>query len=201
MVVDQDEISSFAWRRRILALGIAGICGGLMPSPSAAQRSAVRQLDVPYEPTPHHVVEKMLELANVDQNDLLYDLGCGDGRIVIAAAQIYGARGVGIDLDPRRVAEATDNATKARVDHRVKFMVGDLYASDFSDATVVTLFLWPHVNRKLRPILWRQLQLGTRVVSHLWDMGPEWPPERTETISGRKLYYWTITDAQKKASP
>lgn len=200
MAVDQQAPAFFARRRRVLALGLAGVCGSLAGFPSFAQPGPVRKLDVPYEPSPPEVVEKMLALANVTPNDLLYDLGSGDGRIVIAAARIYGARAVGIDLDPRRVAEATANAKAAGVEDRVKFVVGDLYASDFSDATVVTLFLWPHVNRKLRPILWRQLRPGTRVVSHIWDMGAEWPPERTETIDGRKIHYWTITESQKKAA-
>ncbi|HZW13469.1 MAG TPA: class I SAM-dependent methyltransferase [Noviherbaspirillum sp.] len=198
MVTAQDKSSSIDGRRRILKLGIAGICSALLPAAPLAQTGIVRQLDVPYEPTPHHVVDGMLALANVGPHDLLYDLGCGDGRIVITAAQTRGARGVGIDLDPRRIADAIANARKAGVEDKVKFMVGDLYASEFSDATVVTLFLWPHVNRKLRPILWRQLRPGTRVVSHVWDMGEEWPPDRTEVIDGRKIYLWTITDAQKK---
>ncbi|WP_420473506.1 class I SAM-dependent methyltransferase [Noviherbaspirillum sp. ST9] len=171
-----------------------------MPVPCRAQQMAPFGLDVPYDPSPPEVVDRMLSLAAVSRNDLLYDLGCGDGRIVIAAAQKYGARGIGIDLDPRRVEEAWANAKRARVDERVVFRVGDLYTADFSDATVVTLFLWPHVNRKLRPILWRQLKIGTRVVSHLWDMGPEWPPERSETVRDRKIHLWTITDAQKRSS-
>ncbi|HYD94107.1 MAG TPA: class I SAM-dependent methyltransferase [Noviherbaspirillum sp.] len=154
---------------------------------------------MPYEPTPPYVVDRMLELAKVSENDLLYDLGCGDGRIVITAAQKRGSRGVGIDLDPQRIAEATENAEKAGLGNRVKFLVGDLYTSDFSDATVVTLFLWPHVNRKLRPILWRQLRPGARVVSHMWDMG-EWLPDKTELADDRKIHVWTVTEAQKKAA-
>lgn len=199
MAVYPDPGASFKRRRRLLALCVAGIAGGLTRFPSLAQTFPARQLDVPYEPSPQYVVDKMLELAGVTRNDLLYDLGCGDGRIVITAALKYGASGVGIDLDPQRVAEANANAKKAGVETRVKFMVGDLYAAHFEDATVVTLFLWPHINRKLRPILWRQLKPGTRVVSHLWDMGPEWPPEKTASIQGRKIYYWTITEAQKRA--
>lgn len=199
MDVHQDQGASFKRRRRILALIIASIAGGLTPFPSVAQSVPSRQLDVPYQPSPQPVVDKMLELAKVNKDDLLYDLGCGDGRIVITAAQKYGARGIGIDLDPQRVAEAKANAKKAGVEDRVQFMVGDLYAANFSDATVVTLFLWPDVNLKLRPLLWQQLKVGTRVVSHLWDMGPEWPPEKTESIQDRKIYYWTITETQKKA--
>jgi SAM-dependent methyltransferase len=198
MDVYQDPGTSFRQRRRILALGIAGIAGGLTGFPSLAQNVLRRRLDVPYEPSPQPVVDKMLELAQVNQDDLLYDLGCGDGRIVITAAQKYGAHGIGIDLDPQRIAEAQVNAKKADVVDRVQFMVSDLYLTNFSDATVVTLFLWPHVNRKLRPLLWQQLKVGTRVVSHLWDMGPEWPPDKTASILDRKIYYWTITESQKK---
>lgn len=197
MPADHHSSPSFA-RRRLLALGIAGIAASLPGFPLRAQSVPARGLDVPYEPSPQPVVEKMLELAGVNASDLLYDLGCGDGRIVITAAQKYGARGVGIDLDPQRIAEAKINAEKAGVQDKVRFVVGDLYASDFSDATVVTLFLWPHVNRKLRPLLWQQLKVGTRVVSHLWDMGPEWPPEKTVSIQNRQIHYWTIKEAQKK---
>lgn len=198
MAVNQEEQLSSEERRRVLLLAAAGICGIVVPSFSVAQRAPVRQLDVPYEPSPPYVVERMLELAQLNRDDLLYDLGCGDGRIVITAAQKYGARGVGIDIDPQRIEEAVANASRAGVAQRVKFVVGDLYTSNFSDATVVTLFLWPHVNRKLRPILWRQLRPGTRVVSHLWDMGAEWPPDKAEVADGRKIFLWTITESQKK---
>ena len=187
-------------RRRFLSIGLAALAGGLAGWPLHAQNLPSRKLDVPYDPSPADVVEKMLEMARVGKGDLLYDLGCGDGRIVIMAAQRYGARGVGIDLDPQRIEDAWANAKRAGVQDRVQFIVGDLYTANFADATVVTLFLWPHVNRKLRPILWRQLRPGTRVVSHIWDMGPEWPPERTETVRDRKIHLWTITEAQKKQS-
>ena len=198
MVEERDAAPASYARRRMLSLGIAALATGLVHMPGAVQAPPPRRLDVPYDPSPPEVVEGMLELAAVNRNDLLYDLGCGDGRIVITAARKHGARGVGIDIDPQRVAEAKANAKRAGVEDRVTFLVGDLYTSDFSDATVVTLFLWPHVNRKLRPILWRQLKVGTRVVSHFWDMGEEWPPERTVTVRDRKVYLWTITEAQKR---
>lgn len=198
MAVDGNERLSSEGRRRILLLGIAGLGCAFLPPASVAQSRPLRRLDVPYEPSPPIVVERMLELGKVGQDDLLYDLGCGDGRIVIAAAQHRGARGVGIDIDPERIAEATENASKAGVAERVKFIVGDLYTADFSDATIVTLFLWPHVNRKLRPILWRQLRPGTRVVSHIWDMGAEWPPDKTEVVDGRKIHLWTVAESHKK---
>lgn len=140
----------------------------------------------------------MLQMARVGKNDLLYDLGCGDGRMVVTAARRYGARGIGIDLDPQRIREAKDNARKAGVSGKAEFMVGDLFATDLSEATVVTLYLLNSVNRKLRPQLWKQLKPGTRVVSHAFDMGDEWPPEKMEVVEGSTIYYWTITEAQKK---
>jgi len=185
-------------RRRVLSVGMAALAGGLFPIRSTAQSAPPQRLDVPYDPSPPDVVDAMLVLGGVNRNDLLYDLGSGDGRIVIAAARDYGARAIGIDIDPQRVEQAKANARQAGMEGRTTFLVGDLYTADFSDATVVTLFLWPHVNRKLRPILWRQLKPGTRVVSHIWDMGVEWPPERSVAVRDRKIHLWTITDAQKK---
>jgi SAM-dependent methyltransferase len=197
---DQQPETSFATRSSTLKLCAVAIAWSLAGLPALAQNTPARQLDVPFEPTPQDVVVRMLEIAQVNKDDLLYDLGSGDGRIVITAAKNYGARGIGVDLDPQRVAEARANAKQAGVEDRVKFIVGDLFKTDFSEATVVTLFLFSHVNRQLRPQLWRQLKVGTRVVSHHWDMGAEWPPERTEVVSGRAIYYWTITESQKKAA-
>lgn len=165
----------------------------------AQELSTTPKLDVPYVPTPQPVVDKMLELAKVDKNDVVYDLGCGDGRIVVTAAKRHGARGVGIDLNPQRIAEARENAKTAGVTDRVKFMVGDLYKTDLSAASVVTLYLLPSVNRELRPQLWKQLKVGTRVVSHDFDMGEEWPPEKVEKVAGKTVYYWTITPEHKAA--
>jgi SAM-dependent methyltransferase len=156
-------------------------------------------LDVPYVSTPQPVVNRMLDMAEVGRGDVVYDLGCGDGRIVITAARERGATGVGIDLNPRRIAEARGYAKKEGVSDQVKFMVGDLFQANFADATVVTLYLLPQVNRRLRPLLWKQLKVGTRVVSHDFDMGPEWPPEKIEKIGRATLYYWTVTEANKKA--
>ena len=158
------------------------------------------RLDVPFVPTPQPVVDRMLELAKVKPDDMIYDLGSGDGRIVITAAKRYGARGIGIDLDPQRVSEARANAREAGVDGKVQFVNGDLFKTDLSKASVVTLYLLNSVNRDLRPQLWKQLKVGTRVVSHAFDMGDEWPPERTEKVDGRTIYYWTITEANKKAA-
>lgn len=198
MVNDQGRKPVSPDRRQFMSRCIAAAAAGLLPLAARSQSTPPRGLDVPYEPSPPEVVERMLEMAKVTSRDLLFDLGCGDGRIVIAAARRHGARGVGIDMDPQRIVEANANARRAGVEDLVRFRVGDLYTEDFSDATVVTLFLWPHVNRKLRPILWRQLKPGTRVVSHLWDMGAEWPPERTETVLDRKIHLWTVTETQKK---
>lgn len=157
-------------------------------------------LDVPYVSTPQPVVDKMLDMADVGKGDVVYDLGCGDGRIVITAARDRGATGVGIDLNPIRIAEARGYAKMEGVSDRVKFMVGDLFQANFADATVVMVYLLPEVNRRLRPQLWKQLKAGTRVVSHDFDMGPEWPPEKTETIGRKTLYYWTVTEANKKSA-
>jgi SAM-dependent methyltransferase len=134
----------------------------------------------------------MLEIAKVDKNDLVYDLGCGDGRIVIAAAQKAGARGVGVDVDPERIKESLENARKANVTDRVRFFQQDLFQTEIGKATVLMLYLWPEVNLKLRPKLFRELKPGTRVVSHSHDMG-SWEPEQTITASnGHKVYFWVM---------
>jgi SAM-dependent methyltransferase len=146
---------------------------------------------VRYVPTPQPVVERMLELAGVGKDDLVYDLGSGDGRIPITAARRYGARGVGIDIDPKRIAESRANARKAGVTGRVSFRNEDLFEADFSDATVVTLFLYPDLNRRLRPRLLAELKPGTRVVSYWHDMG-NWQPERTVEAEQASIYLWTI---------
>lgn len=188
-------------RRRTLLLSGAAAAGMMMfPFGRAlAQATATApRLDVPYVPTPQEVVDKMLDLAKVGKNDTLFDLGCGDGRIVVTAAKVRGARGTGIDIDPERIAEAKENAKKAGVSDRAQFRVGDLFKTDFSTATVVTLYLLPTINARLRPQLWKQLKVGTRVVSHAFDMGSEWPAEKTVEVDGRTIYYWTITEANKK---
>lgn len=163
------------------------------PESEAPERSP----DVPYVPTPEVVVNEMLSLAKVGPEDVLYDLGSGDGRIPITAAQKFGTRGVGIDINPQRVQEANENAKKAGVTDQVKFRQQDLFESDFSEATVVTLYLLPDINLKLRPQLFEQLKPGTRVVSHDFDMG-DWKPEQVVEVKGptrtHTLYYWTIPD-------
>jgi SAM-dependent methyltransferase len=167
---------------------------GFVAAASAGAQPA-RVPDVPYEPTPHHVVAEMMLLARVGASDVVYDLGCGDGRIVIAAVRL-GARGVCVDIDPVRIEESRANAEKAGVAERIVFLTQDLFDTDIRDATVVTLFLWPEVNLKLRPRLWRELKPGTRVVSYVHDMG-DWAPEQTRSVEGvrgtRTLYLWIIT--------
>jgi Methyltransferase domain len=157
-------------------------------APSETQKP---QLDVPYVPTPPAVVNEMLKIGKVSKNDVLYDLGSGDGRIVIAAAKKFGTRGYGIDLDPERVKEANQNARQAGVSDRVQFRQQDLFQADLSEATVVTLYLLPEVNLKLRSKLLSELKPGTRIVSHSFDMG-DWKPEQVVQVDGSTIYYWTI---------
>lgn len=160
--------------------------------PKPAQRSP----DVIYVPTPPEVVEEMLKVADVKKGDVLYDLGSGDGRIPVSAAKKFGIRAVGIDIDPERIREAKANAKKNGVEKLVTFRNEDLFKANFKDATVVTLYLLPDLNVKLRPRLWNELKPGTRIVSHQFDMG-DWKPEKTVELSGRTVYFWTVP-ARKK---
>jgi tRNA G37 N-methylase Trm5 len=152
---------------------------------------ATRTPDVIFVPTPQEVVDAMLKLAKVTKNDVVYDLGSGDGRIPITAAKTYGARAVGIDIDPQRIREANENLKIAGVGDRVKFLNQDLFTTDISEATVVTLYLLPSLNLRLLPKLNSQLKPGTRVVSHSFDMGSAKPTE-TLNVNGRTIYFWTI---------
>ena len=149
----------------------------------------------PYVPSPVEVVDRMLALAAVTRDDVVYDLGCGDGRIPIAAAKAYGARGVGLDIDPVRIDESRANAKAAGVEHLVEFRVEDVMTADISPATVVTLYLLSSSNAKLRPILTRQLRPGARIVSHAFSMGPSWPADRIDRFTSAQgdeitLYLW-----------
>ena len=175
-------------RRSLLAL--AG-------SAAWAQKAPLRKPDVRYEPTTPEIVREMLLLAGVKKGDVVYDLGCGDGRIVIAAAKEFGARGVGIDIDPERIAEAEANAKREGVERRVKFRSEDLFEANFREATVVTLFLWPWINLKLRPRLQGELKPGTRIVSHWHDMG-DWEPDKKIPVDGHFIYLWTIREKQAR---
>jgi cyclopropane fatty-acyl-phospholipid synthase-like methyltransferase len=151
-----------------------------------------QQPDVKYVPTPQSAVDAMLELAHVTAGDVVYDLGSGDGRIPITAARRFGARGVGVEIDRFVLRDAVDNARKAGVGDRVTFLNQDLFETDLSAATVVTLFLLPRLNQQLIPKLRRELRRGARVVSHQFDMGDEWPPERVQDVNGLTIYLWTI---------
>ena len=153
---------------------------------------AQTQLDVPYLPTTPAAVQAMLKLAGVTRDDVVYDLGCGDGRIVIAAAKLYGAHGVGVDIDPQRIQDANENARKAGVERLVRFEQNDLFQADIREATVVTIFLLPKLNLQLIPKFRRELARGTRIVSHKFDMGDEWPPEQSQDVNGLMIYLWTI---------
>ncbi len=178
-------------RRAVLSLSVATLLLSLAAVAAVAG-------DVPYVPTPHEVVQHMLKLAELKSGDLVYDLGCGDGRIVIEAARTPGVRGVCVEIDPERIAEARENAKQAGVSDRIRFVQGDLFEVPFSDATVVTLYLLPQVNLRLRPRLLKELRPGTRVVSHAFDMG-DWTPERKEVVElpvgHYTLFRWTIREA------
>jgi 2-polyprenyl-3-methyl-5-hydroxy-6-metoxy-1,4-benzoquinol methylase len=184
--------------RTIAGVGIVGlVVAGFIHLPTSNSQRVDRaitqpaQLDVPYVPTPTAVVNAMLSLGNVKKNDVLYDLGSGDGRIAITAAQKFGTRGTGIDIDPQRIQEANQNAQKAGVTNLVQFRQQDLFQTDFSKATVVTLYLLPEINLKLRPRLLSQLKPGTRIVSHAFDMG-DWKPQKVLQVEGENIYYWTV---------
>jgi precorrin-6B methylase 2 len=171
---------------------------GLRQAVGAQSQQGLHQPDVIYVPTRQAVVDAMLNVVKVNANDVVYDLGCGDGRIVVTAAKL-GARGIGIDIDPQRVAEANQNVQRNGVGDRVKILNQDLFTTNLSDASVVALYLLPSLNLKLRPTLWKTLKPGTRIVSHDFDMG-DWKPEQTLNVDGATIYYWTITpDLAKRA--
>ncbi|MBI3374724.1 MAG: methyltransferase domain-containing protein [Betaproteobacteria bacterium] len=156
------------------------------------------KLDVPYVSTPEEVVAEMLDMAKLGPGDLLYDLGCGDGRIVISAARRFGTRGVGVDIDSRRVADAAAAARSAGVTDRVRFLKQDLFETDFSEASVVTLYLFPELNARLKPKL-LALKPGTRIVSHNFGIAG-WPPEASSDVEVRgnvhRLFLWTVPQAR-----
>ncbi|MGH7628859.1 MAG: SAM-dependent methyltransferase [Gemmatimonadales bacterium] len=179
---------------RSVTRGWAGAAAALVTlwsTPAAQDTAAARAPDVHYVPTPQHVVEAMLRLTAVGPNDVVYDLGSGDGRIPITAAKHYGARGIGIDIDRERIKEANANAQAQGVTDRVRFLRQDLFQTDISSATVVTLYLLPSLNLKLRPTLFRVLRPGTRIASHAFDMG-EWLHDAKLEIEGSNVFFWTI---------
>jgi ribosomal protein L11 methylase PrmA len=173
----------------LLALFLLGLPGAGFAQQE--EKLAPQAPDVIFVPTPQDVVEEMLNMASVRKGDVLYDLGSGDGRIAVTAAKKYGIRAVGIDIDPERIREATENARRAGVADLVQFRREDLFKADFHEATVVTLYLLPDLNVKLRPRLWQELKPGTRIVSHQFDMA-DWKPEKQLELNGRTIYFWTI---------
>lgn len=186
--------------KKLHVLGLASLAvlaagAAVLPLRSTAQgaatATALREPDVVYVPTPEPVVQAMLAMAGVKKGDVLYDLGSGDGRIPITAAKMHGVRGVGIDINPQRIAEANANAKSAGVTNLVAFRNEDLFQADFREATVVTLYLLPSLNEKLRPKLLRDLRPGTRIVSHAFRMG-DWQPEQERVVDGSTIYRWTV---------
>lgn len=183
-----------------ILIALAAACSLAASAPLFAQaqkQPATQYPDVIFVPTPQEVVEDMLRLANVQKGDVLYDLGSGDGRIAITAARKYGIKATGIDIDPERIREANENAKKAGVTDLVRFRQENLFTADFKDATVITLYLLPDLNVKLRPKLWNELKPGTRIVSHQFEMGA-WKPEKRLESNGRTIYFWTVPPKDKQ---
>lgn len=176
----------------MLTLLLATIAATLPATAQQTTQTPLRRPDIHWVPTPPAVVDAMLKLANVKPGDVVYDLGCGDGIIVTTAAQKYGAKAVGIDIDPQRVKEATERAQKMGVSDKVTILQGDLFEADIKDATVITLYLLQSLNIKLMPKLKSELKPGTRIVSQSFSMGDSWPPEKTVEVDGRPVYMWTI---------
>jgi cyclopropane fatty-acyl-phospholipid synthase-like methyltransferase len=168
--------------------------GSVLPiaAQQAPTEAPLRRPDIHWVPTPPAVVDAMLKLADVKPTDVVYDLGCGDGVIVTTAAQKYGAKAVGIDIDPQRVKEATERAQKMGVSDKVEIRKGDLFEADIKDATVVTLYLLRSLNMKLLPKLQKELKPGTRIVSQSFDMGESWPPDKQIEVNGYNVYMWTV---------
>jgi protein-L-isoaspartate O-methyltransferase len=171
----------------MLVLGLVPVAG------SAQETKPLRDPDVIFVPTPQAVVDAMLKMAGVQKGDVVYDLGSGDGRIVVTAAKQYGVKGIGIDINPQRIAEANANATESGVTNLVTFRNEDLFEADIHEASVVTLYLLTSLNLKLRPKLWHDLKPGTRVVSQTFAMG-DWKPEKEDQVEGHTIYLWRIPE-------
>jgi protein-L-isoaspartate O-methyltransferase len=188
------RLSGSAIARAAAGLALLAALAPGCAAPDSAERAAPQTLgapDVRYEPTPHAVVRQMLRLAEVGPGDVVYDLGSGDGRIPITAAREFGARGVGIEIDPALVRRAQANLREAGVADRVAFRHADLFEAEIGEATVVTLFLYPDVNLRLRPKLLAELRPGTRVVSYWHDMG-DWKPDKIDSARRAAIYLWRI---------
>ena len=184
--------------RAVVAIGLAAsLCSHTILAQTTGPATEPRRPDVHFVPTPDDIVDAMLEVANVSANDVLYDLGSGDGRIPIAAAKKFGTRGIGIDIDPERIKEANANLKSAGVGDKVKFIQGDLFLQDLSQATVITLYLLPELNLRLRPTLLK-LKPGTRIVSHDFDMG-DWKPEKSLKVGKGTVFFWTVPSAAEAA--
>jgi len=179
------------WNRRAVVFGL----GAAAASPALAQllpeQTPRPQLDVPYVPTPQEVVERMLAMAQVTAGDFVMDLGCGDGRMLVTAATRYGARGFGVDLNPQRIREATENAKAAQVSDKVRFEVKNLFDTSIRDADVLTMYLLPSVNLQLRPRILDEMKPGSRIVSHAFDMG-DWEPDQRDMIDYSRIWFWFV---------
>ena len=178
----------------LVSLTVMLACAPAIPAQTQTTPPPVRRPDVIFIPTEDSVAAAMLKMAKVTKDDVVYDLGCGDGRIVIAAAKHFGARGVGVDIDPQRIAEARAAALEAGVQDKVQFLVGDIFDPNLkiSDATVVALYLLQSMNERLRPRLQKELRPGARIVSNSFTMGEAWPAEKTEVVGYSTIYLWTI---------
>lgn len=201
-------MQSASCTRRAALLGMGGAllaASSTLATPALAQSAL--NLDVPYVPTPQEVVNRMLEIAKVTGKDFVMDLGCGDGRMLVTAASKYGSRGFGVDLNPVRIKEATENAARAKVGDKVQFEVRNLFDTPIKDADVLTMYLLPSVNLQLRPRILDEMKPGSRIVSHAFNMG-DWAPDLRENVDGREVYFWivpaklegkwTITDGSAK---
>jgi precorrin-6B methylase 2 len=190
-----DNCRTTGLRTIVCAIVLAGVVLGISFGETTPGPNTLRAPDVHYEPTSPDVVAVMLRLANVKASEVVYDLGCGDGRIVITAVREFGARGVCVDIDPQRIAESQKNARAAGVVDHIRFLNQDLFETDLSHAAVVVLFLSPGLNLKVRPKLLRELKPGARIVSHWHDMG-DWKPQKTVRVQSggreRPVYLWTI---------
>jgi len=184
-------------RTRLMSFAILMLMLGIA-APAMAQQKPLRDPDVIFVPTPAEVVTAMLKLANVTPKDVVYDLGCGDGMIVTAAAKEFGAHAVGIDINPVRVKEANERVAKAGVTDKVKILNEDLFEANIGQATVITLYLLQTLNEKLIPKLNKELKPGTRIVSQTFSMGDKYPPEKTVEVAGRSVYLWTVPMKEKK---
>jgi SAM-dependent methyltransferase len=177
---------------RALIVALALLAPGVSASLDGQRSTSLRPPDVRYVPTPQTVVDAMLALARVTAADVVYDLGSGDGRIPITAAEKFGARGVGIDIDPFQILQSQGNLARSHAGNRVTFRNEDLFESDIRDATVVTLFLFPTMRARLVPFLKRSLRPGTRIVAYHFDLGGEWPADVEQDVDGATIYLWTV---------